>query len=83
MARRITGDLLEHMRAMVAPLDTDAARERYRRRDIPRGELVQDIDKRYRFDLYAAAGGWRLHAEEDDLSDAHLDTALRTIVPPL
>lgn len=80
--RRITGELLESMRTTIAPLDTPERRDRYRRRDIPRGHLAQDLDKRYRFDLYAMAGGYRLHRDED-LSDAHIYTALRTIIPPL
>lgn len=63
----------------------EGIRERYRRRDIPRGDAVQDIDKRFRWDLYWAAarrtGG--LPDSTDGYNDAHIDTALRAIVPPL
>jgi hypothetical protein len=60
--------------------DNEEIRERYRRREIPRGHLVQDIDKRFRWDLYWAAKVGRL---DESYTDAHLDTALRSIVKPL
>jgi hypothetical protein len=63
-------------------------RDRYRARQIPRGDLVQDIDKRFRWDLYWAAAR---HAPDNagmpdsrfGYNDAHIDTALRSIVSPL
>lgn len=61
-------------------------RDRYRARDIPRGDAVQDIDKRFRWDLfYAATAGTTWVSELYDLgyNDAHIDTALRAIVSPL
>ena len=65
--------------------DDESIRERYRRREIPRGNLVQDIDKRFRWDLYWAAarqnGG--LPDSTNGYNDAHIDTALRAIVKPL
>ena len=84
---KVTAAHLEIMRTAIAPLDTEAKRERYRRREIPRGHLVQDIDKRYRWDLFWEAAVW-LHDEDDPNSPTeytmnHLDTALRRIVRPL
>jgi hypothetical protein len=61
-------------------------RERYRARQIPRGELVQDIDKRFRWDLYWAAARHAPDGMPDSragYADAHIDTALRSIVAPL
>lgn len=83
MAPKITGDNLETIRAAVAPLDTAETRERYRRRDIPRAEAVKDIDTRYRWDLFYAAGSWRLLPTDNDYNSAHITTALRAIVPAL
>jgi hypothetical protein len=61
-------------------------RARYVARDIPRGDAVQDIDKRYRWDLFhAATAGTRMGSDlyAAGYHDAHLDTALRSIVSPL
>lgn len=74
-------DHLDALREAIAPLDTAERRARYAARDIPRGDLVQDIDKRYRFDLFYAARAYTLLP--DDVADAHIDTALRRIVPAI
>lgn len=82
---KVSRETLEVMRAGIAPFDTEFARCAYRERRIPRWEAVKDIDTRYRWDLYWAwirTGG----VDRDlftDLSSAHIDTALRKIVPPL
>lgn len=78
---------LEAMRDAIAPLDTAEARGCYSRGAFPRAELVKDLDRRYRWDLLHAAmsGSW-ICAELYDAAgcnDAHIDTALRAIVPPL
>jgi hypothetical protein len=79
---KVSNDHLAALRSAVAPLDTDENRDRYRRRDIPRADAVQDIDKRYRWDLLYAS-----RALTGDLcaayNDSHIDTALRAIVPAL
>lgn len=66
-------------------LDEAALRAKYLARDIPRGDLVQDIDKRFRWDLYWGAsrltGG--LPDSTSGYNDAHIDTALRAVVRPL
>lgn len=63
-------------------------RERYRARQIPRADSVQDIDKRFRWDLYWAAArhapdGRGMPDSTNGYNDAHIDTALRSIVAPL
>ncbi len=66
-------------------LDEEAVRDKYRRREIPRGDAVQDIDMRFRWDLYWAGarltGG--LPDSQNGYNDKHIDTALRSIVAPL
>lgn len=79
----------EHVTALtglITPLDTPAARTRYRTGDIPRADRVRDLDKRYRWDLFylATAGRWELrNSLAEYLNDSHIDTALRHIVSPL
>ena len=66
--------------------DRPDIRERYRNRDIPRGDLVQDIDKRFRWDLFHAANAASVLSAVlygAGYNDAHIDTALRTVVTPL
>jgi hypothetical protein len=83
MIRAIGPDLVATLSAALSPLDTDAARDAYRRGDFPRADAVRDLDKRYRWDLYWAAGSWRIWDLPDAITDAHIDTALRTVVRPL
>ena len=86
---KVTREHLDTLREALTPLDTEAIRDAYRRGDFPRSEQVQNLDTRYRWDLLWA--GMRGTAEEvlrpivhgSDYSTAHLDTALRRIVPPL
>jgi hypothetical protein len=76
-----------------AGYDTDDIRDRYRARDIPRGALVQDIDKRFRWDLFHASGLVTMPdgsvanlcgmLYDAGYNDVHIDTALRSIVAPL
>lgn len=66
--------------------DNPTVRARYVARDIPRGAAVQDIDKRFRWDLFHAADPQCaiLRALYDaGCHDAHIDTALRSVVQPL
>ena len=76
---------VEVMRQMISPLDTPETRGVYERGEYPRP--AQDVDKRYRWDLFWAAGGWKVLEQAglngDDLLDSHIDTALRSIVPKL
>lgn len=83
---RITPEHVTMIRERVAPLDTETHRERYRAGDFPRADLTRDRDKRYRWDLFHAADP-RCEVlrvlYDADYHDAHIDTALRAIVPPL
>lgn len=85
---KLTLDQVEAMRERICPLDTAETRQAYREGRFPRADRVRDLDKRYRWDLYHAGrvsevldmwGG----GDGEGLTDAHIDTALRRIVPPL
>lgn len=78
---KITPDQLATMRGLIEPLDTDARREAYRDGNFPRSWAVKDLNTRYRWDLFYAAKVPRAMLE--GLYDAHIDTALRRIVPPI
>lgn len=73
--------------AVVAPLDTATNRSAYRAGQFPRADAVKDRDKRYRWDLMWAARGMDAMGGTTEvyayMSDAHIDTALRAIVPAL
>ena len=76
---KISPDNLAALRAIVAPLDTPERRDYYRSGAVV---AVKSIDRRYRWDLFhgSGPGRWPLI---DGLDDAHIDTALRAIVPSL
>jgi hypothetical protein len=80
---KLDRDTLDRMRDAIAPLDTAERRQAYVSGDFPRADRVRDLDKRYRWDIYYAAGSYRLLPEDDSIVDAHIDTALRRIVPSL
>lgn len=70
------------------PIDMERERARYEARDIPRADCVKDIDTRFRWDLYWAANRSVDNALSDattreQLTNAHINTALRQLVPPL
>lgn len=71
------------MAELIEPLDTRRARDIYIVGDFPRSHLVLDLDKRYRWDLFYAAKAHRVLPDDAGITDAHIDTALRTIVRPL
>ena len=68
------------LRAAIEPLNNAANRESYRTGNYPRAHLTNDVDKRYRWDLFWAV---KFKADWSNLDDSHIDTALRQIVPPL
>ena len=78
---KIKSDELEALRALLTPLDTPEIRQTYREGRFPRAAAVRDLDTRYRWDLFYFARGYSVLP--DDLTDAHIGTALRRIVPPL
>lgn len=77
-------DFLE-LEDRIVRLDDQPRRARYLTGDFPRAEAVKDLDTRYRWDLFWAAtdGGRRRIWASGTYDDAHVDTALRRIVPPL
>jgi hypothetical protein len=71
---------------LIAPHDTEHTRASYRAGRFPRADMVKDLDKRYRWDLFSVATHGRHDVTETlyaYLDDNHLDTALRSIVAPL
>lgn len=74
---------LAALRKVVSALDTDERRATYKAGDFPRSELTKDLDKRYRWDLLWDTRGHKVLTGIDGYQDAHIDTALRSIVLPL
>lgn len=69
--------------AAVTPLDTPATRERYATGNYPRADRTHNVDKRYRWDLYWSAYDTTGPFYTVGLNDSHIDTVLRSIVPPI
>lgn len=83
---KVTAEQLAHIREAIAPIDTDYWRDKYRAGDYPRAELTKDADKRYRWDLFHAAGLTQYACDvlyPAGCYDDHIDTALRAVVAPL
>jgi|JI10StandDraft_1071094.scaffolds.fasta_scaffold42059_10 hypothetical protein len=82
---KVTAEHLANLTEAIAPLDTPERRTAYRNGDFAKADAVTDLDKRYRWDLFWAA--WDAAGQSPDFlaqyNDAHLDTALRHIVPVL
>ncbi len=70
------------LRALIEPLDTEQVREAYRQGQYPRAALTKDVNRRYRWDLMWAAKAYDV-VKDQDYNDAHIDTALKSIVPVL
>jgi len=77
---RIDRDTFDRLRAAIEPLDTVAVRGGY-----VSPVRVRDGDKAYRWALLWAAvdTGAITYGVLHGYNDAHIDTALRRIVPPL
>ena len=78
---RLDSTTVAAMAALIAPLDSPEARQAYREGRFPRADKVIDLDRRYRWDLCYAAKAYRVVPE--GTTDAHIETALRRIVPSL
>lgn len=70
------------IRAAIERLDNEKTRQAYRDGNFARAERTRDKDKRYRWDLLWASGSY-VHCIPENLDDSHIDTMLRSIVPPL
>lgn len=84
---KIDQTALAHLREAITPLDTETRRDAYRSGAFHRADRTKDVNLRYRFDLLHAAvpASWvcdELYGRLD-MSDNHIDTALRSIVPAL
>jgi hypothetical protein len=86
MALKMTEAHRADLAERIAALDTEEVRAVYRAGGYPRADAVRDVNKRYRWDLYRAATVGRrdfvdgLYAY---LDDAHIDSALRSMVRPI
>lgn len=82
---KVTAEHLANLTEAIAPLDTPERRTAYRSGNFAKADRVKDLDKRYRWDLFWAA--WDAAGQSPEFlaqyNDAHLDTALRHIVPVL
>ncbi len=83
---KVTGQELEVLRGAISPLDTPERRSAYASGNFVRAELVRDLDKRYRWDLFYDARrvvGYDAFDFVSNYTAEHLDTALRNIVTGL
>jgi hypothetical protein len=80
---RFTKQIIEQIAKLIEPHDTNERRASYINGNIQRYELVKDINRRYRFDLYYALSAWRAIPDGFEYTDEHLYTALKTFIPDL
>lgn len=80
---KIQGTALVHLTNAVSFLDTEVAREAYRKGEFPLSDKVTDLNLRYRWDLFWGVRGSTFLEGIEGLNDSHIDTALRSIVAPL
>lgn len=93
MALKIKAEHLAVLKTHLPSFDTPENRALYLARQVPRADLVKDWDKRYRWDVFHAIGRalnphgpgtkWCCDELYPYLNDDHIDSALRSIVPPL
>jgi hypothetical protein len=77
-------ELVEEVRSLISQIDSQELREKYRQGNINNNFEGQDMDKRYRYDLFwAAAGDIYSKVNKEGLKSDHLDTLLKEVVPPL
>ena len=83
---KIDTTTVARMAAVIEPLDTMARRHRYLDGAFTNSHNTQDLDRRYRWDLLWESGAYDILVKDSDgtmISDSHIDTALRRIVPVL
>ena len=81
---KISSDDFNALAKMVKPLDTPERRQAYRDGNYPRANATKDLNKRYRWDLlFAARAADFVTGLYSYLTDVHIDTALKKIVPTL
>lgn len=72
----------DKLASLIATVDTAEAREAYRNGQFPRSDRVNNLDMRYRWDMFWACGPHD-YMLDGDYKDSHIDTALRKLVQPL
>ncbi len=83
---KMTSAHRDQLRTAIEPLDTAERRVRYRTGQFPRADKVNDLNTRYRWDLFWAVKGYELLPRDVHgciYNSDHIDTALRSIVPAL
>lgn len=82
---KMTSAHCDQLRTAIEPLDTPERRVRYRASQFPRADKVNDLNMRYRWDLFSLAirQGLVIPWAHGDYNNDHIDTALRRIVPAL
>ncbi|WP_457066882.1 hypothetical protein [Mycobacteroides abscessus] len=83
---KMTSAHYDQLRAAIEPLDTAERREAYRAGQFPIADKVNDLNVRYRWDLFWTARGYGLLPRDIHgciYNSDHIDTALRRIVPAL
>lgn len=91
---KMSKELFNQIEVSIDLIDHKELRDMYREGNFPRADLVKDLNKRYRWDLY-----WEIimldrssnngisdianAVRDEDLNSNHIDTALRKIVKPL
>lgn len=75
------------LEAAMKPLFTEKAIEQYETGEFLRADKVKDLNMRFRWDAYwcvrATHEDIRKAIREENLTDAHIDTALRKIAPTI
>jgi hypothetical protein len=74
---------IDRLASAIAPLDTEGMRDSHRKSYAEGYLKCKDADTRYRWDLYWIAVHRGFSFGSDEYKDAHIDTALRRIVPSL
>lgn len=82
-AVKVTEQHVAALKELIEPVDTDDVREKYRKGEFPRADAVEDLDVRYRWDLFHAVKGYSAFGDDHGYNSDHIDTALRSIVTPL
>jgi hypothetical protein len=84
---KMSTNLFNSIKECIEALDTPEMREIYLRGDFPRSDKVEDLNKRYRWDLFFCwfrkTGENRLMLDVEELNNDDIDTALKKIVPPI
>lgn len=82
-AMKVRQQELARLLTAVSIIDTPETRRAYQELQAEGKLKAQDLWKRYRWGLYHCAYDAGFRFDEDTYYDAHIDTALRAVVPEL